>query len=185
MGAVIHYIMAFPEKAKERAEAGPDVLAHDTSMPGCFCLTGKVSFRRAAGACARLDPTAQCTFDSNDQDVLNVAFQGVWLRCHSAGTCRRECCPSFRSGLIHFTGRRKPWQHSINWVHRKFAGQYSRTFSEQNPMVAVLRMPLSRTPTWATRFVCREYRRRAGESAKSQISISRAACARRMLVADR
>lgn len=127
LGAVDDYIMAFPEKARRREQKlglmfGPryfnaGVLLFDWQK----CLSEGLLARARA-----LIERPNARFDANDQDVLNVAFQGTWLPLPFRWNVQTGMLPFVSDpAVVHFTGRRKPWQHSINWAHRKFAGQYS------------------------------------------------------------
>ncbi|MDS9469335.1 glycosyltransferase family 8 protein [Paracoccus sp. MBLB3053] len=60
-----------------------------------------------------------------DQDALNAALDGNWLRIDpkwnaQTGFLREISNPS----ILHFTGRRKPWSPDSAWIHRGYRGIY-------------------------------------------------------------
>lgn len=126
LGAVEDYLMAFPEKAERRESQlglayGPlyfnaGVLLFDWQR----CLAENVL---AQTRDLLSDPTR--TFEANDQDVLNIVFQGRWLPLeHRWNTQTGIASFVERPTIFHFTGRRKPWQTSRNWSHRAFVRFY-------------------------------------------------------------
>ncbi len=127
VGAVDDYIMAFPEKARRREQKLGLMFGPRYFNAGVLLFDWKRCLAEGLLARARaLIERPNARFESNDQDVLNLAFQGTWLPLPFRWNVQTGMLPFVSDpAVIHFTGRRKPWQHSINWLHRKFAGQYS------------------------------------------------------------
>lgn len=126
LGAIDDYIMAFPKKATRREKQlglrfGPryfnaGVLLFDWQkcLSEDLLLTARSILSENGG-----------TFRSNDQDVLNIAFQGCWMPLSCRWNVQTGILPFVSSpAILHFTGRRKPWHQSVNWAHRKFAARY-------------------------------------------------------------
>jgi lipopolysaccharide biosynthesis glycosyltransferase len=126
LGAVDDYLMAFPEKANRREKQlglshGPDyfnagVLLFD--WQGCLAENVLAETRDLLSDTSR-------TFDANDQDVLNIVFQGRWLPLEHRWNVQTGLSPFVEQPtILHFTGRRKPWQTRRNWAHRAFVQFY-------------------------------------------------------------
>ncbi|MGO7522371.1 glycosyltransferase, partial [Rhizobium brockwellii] len=58
-------------------------------------------------------------FENNVQDALNVTFDGVWLVLDPRWNTQTGLLHFVgRPAIIHFTGRKKPCQATVPWVHR-------------------------------------------------------------------
>jgi lipopolysaccharide biosynthesis glycosyltransferase len=126
LGAVEDYLMAFPEKANRRERqlgliCGPlyfnaGVLLFD--WQSCLAENMLAQTRDLLSDSSR-------SFEANDQDVLNIVFQGRWLPIEHRWNVQTGISPFVdQPTIFHFTGRRKPWQRSHNWSHRTFVQFY-------------------------------------------------------------
>ncbi|WP_088673114.1 glycosyltransferase family 8 protein [Rhizobium sp. R339] len=142
LAAVDDYVMAFPEKAGARqrkigmGEGGryfnAGVLLFDWSVcraKGLFARTREIFEERSH------------LFQNNDQDALNVTFDGNWLVLDPRWNTQTGLLPFVeRPAIFHFTGRKKPWQASVPWVHRRMAKRYAEDL-RNTPWASFCRQP--------------------------------------------
>ncbi|MBB6224480.1 glycosyltransferase family 8 protein [Rhizobium leguminosarum] len=142
LAAVDDYVMAFPEKAGARqrkigmGEGGryfnAGVLLFDWSAcraKGLFARTREIFEERSH------------LFENNDQDALNVSFDGDWLVLDPRWNTQTGLLPFVdRPAIFHFTGRKKPWQVTVPWVHRRMARQYVEDL-RNTPWASFCRQP--------------------------------------------
>ncbi|UWU16830.1 glycosyltransferase family 8 protein (plasmid) [Rhizobium sullae] len=125
IGAVDDYVTAFPDKAKKRElKLG---LRHGPRYfnAGVILLDSKAVRTTGLFKMARELLQSGARYDANDQDVLNIAFQGAWEPLNPRWNVQTGIMPFVRDPVIvHFTGRRKPWQSSIRWMHTPYAHEY-------------------------------------------------------------
>ncbi len=131
IGAVNDYVVAFPEKIRQREqELGLDRGAGYFNA-GVFLLDCAVI--RAGGffeTARSLLRSGRC-FASNDQDILNIAFHGTWQRLDNRWNVQTGTMPYIRNPvLLHFTGRRKPWHLSVQTGQSVYAEIYSSMLSK-------------------------------------------------------
>lgn len=142
LAAVDDYLMAFPEKSARRnlkigvAENGhyfnAGMLLFDWSRVRADALFEKT--RAVFAARSHL-------FENNDQDVLNVIFDGDWLRLDPRWNTQTGIVPFVgRPAIVHFTGKKKPWQPSVPWVHRHMTRFYVEEL-KGTPWVSFCRQP--------------------------------------------
>jgi len=142
LAAVDDYVMAFPEKSGARqrkigmGEGGryfnAGVLLFDWSVcraKGLFARTREIFEERSH------------LFENNDQDALNVTFDGDWLALDPRWNTQTGLLPFIaRPAILHFTGRKKPWQATVPWVHRRMAERYAVDL-RNTPWVSFCRQP--------------------------------------------
>ncbi|PWI53841.1 galactosyltransferase [Rhizobium phaseoli] len=142
LAAVDDYVMAFPEKAGGRqrkigmSEGGryfnAGVLLFDWSVcrtKGLFARTREIFEERSH------------LFENNDQDALNVTFDGDWLVLDPRWNTQTGLLPFIaRPAILHFTGRKKPWQATVPWVHRRMADRYAEDLRD-TPWASFCRQP--------------------------------------------
>ncbi|RFB91861.1 galactosyltransferase [Rhizobium leguminosarum bv. trifolii] len=142
LAAVDDYVMAFPEKAGARqrkigmGEGGryfnAGVLLFDWSVcreKGLFARTREIFEERSH------------LFENNDQDALNVTFDGDWLVLDPRWNTQTGLLPFVdRPAIFHFTGRKKPWQATVPWVHRQMARHYAEDLGN-TPWASFCRQP--------------------------------------------
>ncbi|CAK08928.1 MULTISPECIES: glycosyltransferase family 8 protein [Rhizobium] len=142
LAAIDDYVMAFPEKAGARQrkigmrEGGryfnAGVLLFDWSAcrsRGLFARTREIFEERSH------------LFENNDQDALNVTFDGDWLVLDPRWNTQTGLLPFVgRPAIIHFTGRKKPWQATVPWVHRRMAKRYAEDLAN-TPWASFCRQP--------------------------------------------
>lgn len=125
--AVGDYLMAFPAKLAARRRdlgLGPEapyfnsgVILFDWADPRA---------RRSLEDALEAIRDFSGPFLAPDQDALNVALEGKWLALDprwntQTGFMRDIADPA----IVHFTGRRKPWQTGARWQHRAFSRLYA------------------------------------------------------------
>lgn len=126
VGAVEDYLMAFPAKAKRREtrlglKNGPAYFNAGVILFSWRACLEQDLFGRSREIMTRGD----VQLDANDQDILNIACQGRWMPLDHGWNVQTGLMPFVRSKfIVHFTGRRKPWQHSRPWRHRTFSKFY-------------------------------------------------------------
>lgn len=142
LAAVDDYVMAFPEKAGARQrkigmrEGGryfnAGVLLFDWSAcraKGLFARTREIFQERSH------------LFENNDQDALNVSFDGDWLALDPRWNTQTGLLPFVgQPAIVHFTGRKKPWQATVPWVHRQMARRYIEDLRD-TPWASFCRQP--------------------------------------------
>lgn len=142
LAAVDDYVMAFPEKSGARQrkigmrEGGryfnAGVLLFDWSAcraKGLFARTREIFEERSH------------LFENNDQDALNVTFDGDWLVLDPRWNTQTGLLPFVaRPAILHFTGRKKPWQATVPWVHRRMARRYAEDLGN-TPWASFCRQP--------------------------------------------
>ncbi|ANM11562.1 glycosyltransferase family 8 protein [Rhizobium sp. N324] len=142
LAAVDDYVLAFPEKAGARqrkigmGEGGryfnAGVLLFDWSVcreKGLFARTREIFEERSH------------LFENNDQDALNVTFDGDWLVLDPRWNTQTGLLPFVdRPAIFHFTGRKKPWQATVPWVHRRMARHYAEDLYN-TPWASFCRQP--------------------------------------------
>lgn len=127
LAAVDDYLMAFPEKSARRNEK------IGLSAGGRYFNAGVLLFDWSRCLAEGLFEEARTVFaershlfDSNDQDVLNVVFDGDWLRLDPRWNTQTGIVPFVRQpAIFHFTGRRKPWHAAAPWIHRRMSERYA------------------------------------------------------------
>jgi len=125
IGAVEDYISAFPDKlARRRSDLGlPNNACYFNA--GVILMDMKAVRAGAFLATARELMWSGRTFENNDQDILNIAFHDAWRALNHRFNVQTGFMPYVKDpALLHFTGRRKPWQQSIRWLHEPFASMY-------------------------------------------------------------
>ncbi|HWT60069.1 MAG TPA: glycosyltransferase family 8 protein [Rhizobium sp.] len=142
LAAVDDYVMAFPEKAGARQRKigmgdggryfNAGVLLFDWSVcraKGRFARTREIFEQRSH------------LFENNDQDALNVSFDGDWLVLDPRWNTQTGLLPFVaRPAILHFTGRKKPWQATVPWVHRRMARRYAEDLGN-TPWASFCRQP--------------------------------------------
>lgn len=126
LAAVDDYLMAFPEKSARRHEK------IGLSAGGRYFNAGVLLFDWSRCLAEGLFEDARTVFaersqvfDSNDQDVLNVVFDGDWLVLDPRWNTQTGIVPFVpQPAIFHFTGKKKPWQPSAPWVHRRMTQRY-------------------------------------------------------------
>lgn len=125
--AVDDYIVPFPKKIATRRDKlglGPD---------SSYFNSGVILFDWQS--CLKSDLLGQArhnvenrhsAYHALDQDALNAALDGKWARLHPKWNAQTGFLPDIRDPIIvHFTGRRKPWQNGAAWVHREYSRKYA------------------------------------------------------------
>jgi len=126
VAAVDDFIMAFPRKLKKRREKiglGPES-AYFNSGVLLFDWPHSLKFDLFRAARHKLE-TCSDSYHATDQDALNATLDGKWLRLSprwnaQTGFLREISAPA----ILHFTGRRKPWQKQASWLHRRYIRRY-------------------------------------------------------------
>ncbi len=128
VAAVNDYIMAFPVKAQRCVQRLG--LAGDRKYfnAGVILFSWKRCIDEGLFTeCRRLIAENPSGFKANDQDVLNIVCEGRWLPLDHAWNVQTGiACVVDDPVIVHFTGRRKPWQESICWRHRKYVAGYRK-----------------------------------------------------------
>lgn len=131
VAAVDDFIMAFPKKLRKRREAiglGEESAYFNS---GVMLFDWPESLRADILHKARenLQGFAD-NYHATDQDALNAALEGRWLRLSPRWNAQTGFLPAIsKPVIVHFTGRRKPWRSEIAWAHRKYAGKYREYLS--------------------------------------------------------
>jgi lipopolysaccharide biosynthesis glycosyltransferase len=124
--AVDDFIMAFPAKldAQRRALGLRADSAYFNS--GVILFDWARPETRQAVATARHNiETRADQYHATDQDALNAALDGKWLRLDPKWNVQTGFLPDIqRPAIVHFTGRRKPWRANASWVHRGYSDIY-------------------------------------------------------------
>lgn len=127
IGAVDDYISAFPEKLRNRL--GILCLPENAGYFNAGVILFDMNALRTGGhmeAARRILHTGK-KFAANDQDILNIVFRDAWLSIDYRFNVQSGFSAYIQDpALLHFTGRRKPWQKSISWAHTRFAPIYRR-----------------------------------------------------------
>lgn len=142
LAAVDDYIMAFPEKSGARQRK------IGMREGGRYFNAGVLLFDwsacRARGLFVRTRETFEersHLFQYNDQDVLNVTFDGDWLVLDLRFNTQTGLLPFVsRPAILHFTGKRKPWQVTVPWVHRRMTRRYIEDLRD-TPWASFCRQP--------------------------------------------
>ncbi|WP_230640049.1 glycosyltransferase family 8 protein [Shinella sumterensis] len=126
LGAVDDYVMAFPEKIERRQQriglksggryfnAGVLLFDWKRSLEDGLIRKARETFER--------EPER---FPSHDQDVLNIAYDGNWHRLDARYNAQTGILPFIKQpAIVHFTGRKKPWQAVMPWAHRRMKAFY-------------------------------------------------------------
>jgi len=126
LGAVDDYLMAFPDKMKRRRQRiglGPEsryfnagVLLFDwrKSLEAGLIRKARETFER--------EPER---YEAHDQDVLNIAFENDWQPVDPRFNAQTGILPFVgKPAIVHFTGRKKPWQAVAPWTHRRMKAFY-------------------------------------------------------------
>lgn len=125
-GAVDDYIMAFPAKLQARRVALG--LAADSSYfnSGVILLDWQDPRAKDVLAIARHKLAEfSSNYHATDQDALNAALDGKWTRLDPRWNTQTGFMRFIRDpAIVHFTGRRKPWQRGGSWRHRDYAPVY-------------------------------------------------------------
>ncbi|MFH5774242.1 glycosyltransferase family 8 protein [Paracoccus sp. NGMCC 1.201697] len=124
--AVDDFIMAFPRKVQERRQKlglGPDS-AYFNSGVILFDWPSTLQGELLAQARYKLE-TCLDNYHATDQDALNAALEGKWVRLSPRWNAQTGFLPEIsKPVIVHFTGRRKPWQRQVAWIHREYAKTY-------------------------------------------------------------
>jgi lipopolysaccharide biosynthesis glycosyltransferase len=137
LAAVDDYLMAFADKIGRRQKRiglrpkgryfNAGVLLFD--WPKC-CKTG--ALQRARDTFEK-EPDR---YLAHDQDVLNVVFQDNWLALEPRFNGQTGILPFVGPpAIVHFTGRKKPWQAVMPWKHRRMKAFYEQAL-ERTPWVS-------------------------------------------------
>jgi len=141
VAAVDDFIMAFPRKLKRRREKiglGPDSAYFNSGV----LLFDWPESLNADVFCSARNKLENCSenYHATDQDALNAALDGRWLRMSprwnaQTGFLREISIPV----IVHFTGRRKPWQKQVSWLHRKYVMTYRSCLTGTRWEIGILR----------------------------------------------
>ncbi len=120
LAAVDDYLMAFPEKIQKRLEKiGMSRESHYFNAGVLLFDWRKCLERRYLEKARSIYEARHGVFDANDQDVLNIVFENRWLRLDPRWNTQTGFLPAVaRPAIVHFTGRKKPWQKAVTWPHR-------------------------------------------------------------------
>lgn len=128
LAAVDDYLMAFPEKIGRRQQK------IGTRQGGRYFNAGVLLFdwqqcldRDLVGRAREAFEKEPNRFDAHDQDVLNIAFEDNWLALPPRWNAQTGILPFVgKPAIVHFTGRKKPWQDIPPWPHRAMKDYYQR-----------------------------------------------------------
>lgn len=126
VAAVDDYIMAFPDKMRMRRDALELADGSPYFNSGVMLFDWQNPDARHALATARVN-LADCStqYHATDQDALNAAFQGKWARLDARWNAQTGFMNDIADpAIVHFTGRRKPWQPQATWQQRKYSELY-------------------------------------------------------------
>lgn len=125
--AVEDYIMAFPAKigSRRRTLGLGEGSAYFNSGVILFDWQDPRVEAALSGAVRKICDDGGALF-ALDQDALNVTLEGQWARLDprwntQTGFMRDIPDPA----ILHFTGRRKPWQAGASWQHRDQSDLYA------------------------------------------------------------
>jgi lipopolysaccharide biosynthesis glycosyltransferase len=126
LAAVDDYLMAFPEKIERRQRR------IGLRPKGRYFNAGVLLFDWRACGEAGIVKRARDAFEkeperflAHDQDVLNIAFEDNWLALEPRFNAQTGILPCVgKPAIVHFTGRKKPWQAVMPWTHRGMKAFY-------------------------------------------------------------
>jgi lipopolysaccharide biosynthesis glycosyltransferase len=126
LGGVDDYLMAFPEKIGRRQQriglqtggryfnAGVLLFDWQKSLESGLIRKARETFER--------EPAR---FEAHDQDVLNIGYEGNWQPVDPRFNAQTGILPFVgEPAIVHFTGRKKPWQAVMPWTHRRMKAFY-------------------------------------------------------------
>lgn len=127
LGAVDDYLMAFPEKIMRRQQR------IGLKPGGRYFNAGVLLFDWKKSREGGLIAKARETFEgqpelylAHDQDVLNIAFEDNWQAVDPRFNAQTGILPFVgQPAIVHFTGRKKPWQAVVPWTHRRMKRFYA------------------------------------------------------------
>ncbi len=131
--AVDDYVMAFPAKMNARLSKIGMVTDSRYFNAGVLLLNwSRIMNGDNVIADARTLFAAQSKlFDCPDQDALNIVMQGRWLALDPRWNTQTGLLPVVETpGIVHFTGRKKPWHHRAQWPHRASKRYYTDALAE-------------------------------------------------------
>ncbi|MTH78036.1 glycosyltransferase family 8 protein [Paracoccus aestuariivivens] len=142
VAAVDDFIMAFPKKLQSRRDA------IGLRSGSSYFNSGVMLFDWPASLAASVLQTARDNiadrsenYHATDQDALNAALEGKWLRLDPTWNVQTGFLPSIQTpAILHFTGRRKPWQAGASWQHRSYSKIY-RDYLEGTRWESTCRKP--------------------------------------------
>jgi lipopolysaccharide biosynthesis glycosyltransferase len=127
LGAVDDYLMPFRQKMERRQEkigmrhgaryfnAGVLLFDWQTCLEQGLIKDARETFE-----------TRPEVFEAHDQDVLNIAFEDNWLALDPRWNTQTGILPLIEMpGILHFTGRKKPWHATVPWQHRAMKAYYA------------------------------------------------------------
>ncbi len=126
LGAVDDYLMAFPEKIGRRQRR------IGLKPGGRYFNAGVLLFDWRKSLENGLIKKARDTFErqpelyeAHDQDVLNIAYEDNWQAVDARFNAQTGILPFVgKPAIVHFTGRKKPWQAVVPWTHRRMKPFY-------------------------------------------------------------
>jgi lipopolysaccharide biosynthesis glycosyltransferase len=124
--AVEDYIMAFPAKLQARRAVLGMTVGSPYFNSGVMLMDWPQVLEGdlLGQARAHLDRTGQ-RYHATDQDALNAAFENRWARLDPRWNTQTGFLPDItRPAIMHFTGRRKPWQKGAPWQYRRQTSLY-------------------------------------------------------------
>jgi lipopolysaccharide biosynthesis glycosyltransferase len=132
LGAVDDYRMPFREKMERRQEkigmrrgaryfnAGVLLFEWQTCLEQGLMKDARDTFE-----------TRPEVFEAHDQDVLNLAFEDNWLALDPRWNTQTGILPLIEMpGILHFTGRKKPWNATVSWPHRAMKAYYAHLLDD-------------------------------------------------------
>ena len=131
LAAVDDYLMAFPAKIGRRQHriglrpkgryfnAGVLVFDWRKALKSDLLRRAREAFEREPDRYA-----------AHDQDVLNVMYEDDWLPLDPRFNAQTGILPFVgKPAIVHFTGRKKPWQAVMPWTHRGMKAFYRRALT--------------------------------------------------------
>jgi lipopolysaccharide biosynthesis glycosyltransferase len=127
LGAVDDYLMPFSTKIERRQEKIGMRRGARYFNAGVLLFDWQECLQHGLMRQARETFEAQPEiFEAHDQDVLNIAFEDNWQVLDPRWNAQTGILPFIKEpGIRHFTGRKKPWQATVPWPHRKMKAYYS------------------------------------------------------------
>lgn len=131
LAAVDDYLMAFPDKiGRRQAKLGLRPASRYFNA-GILLFDWRKCLEQGTLKLAKDTFEARPEFfDAHDQDVLNIAFEDNWLALDPRWNTQTGIVPFVeRPAIVHFTGRKKPWQAVVPWPHRRMQAYYAQALA--------------------------------------------------------
>jgi lipopolysaccharide biosynthesis glycosyltransferase len=127
LGAIDDYRMPFREKMERRERKIGMRTGARYFNAGVLLFDWKTCLEQGQMKDARDNFEAQPElFEAHDQDALNLAFEDNWLALDPRWNTQTGILPLIEMpGILHFTGRRKPWNSTVPWPHRATKAYYT------------------------------------------------------------